>query len=111
MHTKLQPSAVENAQNMTCLVELGTGKRNGAVIFFIAFSPQDIERRPIGICGAAFLTAMSNQYFGMDRYVRPIDSSPPFWLNRVTDWLEKLSALQSPSLISSGERNSTLYLS
>jgi hypothetical protein len=27
---------------------------------------------------------MSNPYFAIDRYVRPIDSPPRFWLNPVT---------------------------
>jgi hypothetical protein len=42
-----------------------------------------------GWASSAFLTAMCNQYFGMDRYVRPIDSTSPFWLNQANNWPEK----------------------
>ena len=37
--------------------------------------------------GCAFLTAMSNRFFGMDRYFRTIRSSSRFWLNQcAADW-------------------------
>jgi hypothetical protein len=37
--------------------------------------------------GCAFLTAMSNRCFGMDRYFRTIRSSSRFWLNQCpADW-------------------------
>src|ERR1700678_899175 len=68
----------------------------GAVIFFMVSPPQDIERHAVGKSRYALLTAMSNRYFGMDRYVRPIDSPSRFWPNEPATDRSKCEHLALP---------------
>jgi len=71
---------VEEGADVTGFVELGTGKRNGSGDLLHCISP---HRIPTGHFNkdAILRAQLSNRYFGMDRYVRPIDSSSQFWLN------------------------------
>src|SRR5208282_2100593 len=68
---------------MPSLVELGTSKRNGSRSLLHRVSPRISSGAPIEFNNDALLSAeMSNPYFGITRYVRPIDSLSRFWLNR-----------------------------
>ena len=76
--------AVEESADMTRFVELGTSKGNGSGRFLHRISPTGYRAAPqLNPLNkdAPLCPQMSNRYFGIDRYVRPIDSSSRLWLN------------------------------
>jgi hypothetical protein len=77
---------VEESADMARFGELGTSERNGSRVLLHRISlTGSRDGAPVEcylIKDAPLRPQMSNRYFGIDRYVRPIDSSSHFWLNQ-----------------------------